>query len=493
MWTKKQLEETIGSQMSDYLLVVVSNRQPYSQVSRAGKIVMQRQPGGLVTALDPVLQAARGTWIAVGTSPYDRATAAENAVAYVPPENPSYKLKRIFLTKEEMDRYYYGYSNESLWPLCHIAYTRPVFEAQDWEAYRNVNRKFADAVLEEVGDQKAFVWVHDYHLTLVGKYLREANRPNIITSFFWHIPWPNPEIFQICPQKKEILEGMLCYDLLGFQIIYHCDNFMATVDRELESRIDRERNVIIYQNRETFVRAFPISVDTAAISASAAGEDGKARREKLKEELGLEGRKLILGIDRIDYTKGLPERFRAVDRFCEKYPEYKEKFVYFQLGEVSRIRVPRYKQLNDELNALAEEINWKHSQGSWSPVHFTRRYFDYKDIVALFSMADLCLVSPLHDGMNLVAKEYVASQNDLCGVLLLSEFAGASRQLTDAVIINPYDTECFAESIYQAFEMPPDEREKRMRKMRAVMDENNIYRWAGKVLSQLLKFEFQEV
>ena len=351
---------------------------------------------------------------------------------------------------------------------------------------------FAGAVLEEAGNEHAFVWIQDFHLMLVAKYLKEANASNIITAFFYHVPWPNPEVFRICPQKKEILEGLLAHDLLGFQIRYHTDNFLAAVDQELESRIDREKISVNFQNRETLVRAFPISVDFEAISSLAGSETFKERGLKLREELSLEDKKIILGVDRIDYTKGLPDKLRAIDRFLEKYPDFKEKFVFFQMGQISRLHVPRYKQLNDEINALVEEINWKHSQGTWVPIVFTRAYMPYPDILALYGIADACIVSSLHDGMNLVAKEFTAARPDLNGVLMLSQFTGSARELTDALLINPFDIESFADTIHQALVMPADEKEKRMRKLREVVSQNNIYRWAGKVLSQLLKFEFQE-
>lgn len=492
MWNRELLQQTIQERMADYLLIAVSNRQPYSHQLKFGKIVCQKQPGGLVTALNPVLQTVRGTWIAVGRGAYDRQAVDAQGKVKLPPENPSYELKRLFLSKQEMDEYYYGYSNEGLWPLCHIAYTRPKFLASDWQTYQRVNQKFAEAILEEVGDQKAFVWVQDFHLVLVGKYLREANRSNLITSFFWHIPWPNPEVFRICPQKKEVLEGMLSYDLLGFQIRYHCDNFLAAIDHELEARIDREKMSVSYKNQETLVRPFPISVDFTSISDEAASDEVKKREDMVRENFGIGDKKLLVGVDRIDYTKGIPEKLRAIDRFLEKYPEYKEKFVFFQLGEVSRIHIPRYKELNDEINALVEEVNWKHSQGAWSPVILTRTYLDYLDILALYRTADACLVSPLHDGLNLVSKEFVSARSDGDGVLVLSQFTGAARELTDAVIINPYDSDSFADAIRLALEMPAEERAKRMKKMREVVEQNNIYRWAGKVLSQLLKFEFQE-
>ncbi len=492
MWTNKTLQETLKSKMADYQLIIASNRQPFHHLLKGGKLICQREPGGLVTAMDPVMQASGGTWVAAGGSQYDRQAVDSAGKVKLPPENPSYHLRRIFLTKEDRDAYYYGYSNEGLWPLCHLAYTRPVFLDADWQAYQRVNRMFADAILEEAGDQKVFVWVQDFHLALVAKYLKEANRSNIITSIFWHIPWPNAEIFKICPQRKEILEGLLAYDMVGFQILHHVQNFLATVDLELESRIDKERNVVSYQGHETLVRNFPISVDFDDISRKALKPEIKNRQEKLKQDFPIENKKLIVGVDRIDYTKGLVDKLRAVDRFLEKYPEWKEKFVFFQIGQISRIHIEAYKALNDEINALVERINWKHSQGDWAPIILTRAYIPYDDILALLAMADVCAVSSLHDGMNLVAKEYVSCRPDFDGVLLLSSFTGAAREFTDAVLINPYDPEGFADAIAQALNMPKEEREKRMRKMRELTGQQNIYRWAGKVLSQLLKFEFQE-
>lgn len=492
MWTKEQLQETIRTKMSDYHLIIASNRQPYSHKLKDMKVVCEKQAGGLVTALIPVMEAVHGTWVATGTSLYDRRALNENNKVMLPIENPSFALRRIFLTKEETDGYYYGYCNEGIWPLSHVAYTRPFFIGSDWKYYEKVNQKFAEAILEESGDRKTFVWIQDFHLALVAKYLKEANRPNIITSFFWHIPWPNPEVFGICPQKKEILEGFLSYDLLGFQIRHDADNFLATVDNVLESRIDYEKMSVSYQNKETFVRAFPISVDFEAISSQVQNETTQKRTEKIRDAFLLEDKKVIISVDRLDYTKGIPEKLRALDRFLEKYPDYKEKFVFLQIGQVSRIHIQRYKELNDELNGLVEEINWRHSQNSWQPIILTRTALSYQEIIALYRMAHVCIVSSLHDGMNLVAKEFVAARPDDRGVLILSQFTGAARELTDALIVNPYDYESFSDVILQALNMPEEEQEKRMRKMRTLVQEYNVYRWAGKVLSQLLQFEFQE-
>lgn len=493
MWTKEQLHRTIQERMADSHLVVVSNRQPFSHMTKDGKVVCQRQPGGLVTALIPVLQAAQGTWIATGTSEEDRQVVDVHGRVMLPPENPSYALRRIFPPKEDMDAYYDGYCNQGLWPLSHLVYTRPVFNLSDWEAYQRVNRMFADAILEEVGYRQAFVWIQDFHLTLVAKYLKEAKRSNIITALFWHIPWPSPEVFTVCPQKKEIVEGLLAHDLLGFQTRYHCDSFLATVDKEVESLIDRPKSSVTRAGHETLVRAFPISVDFPSISGEALAPDVESRWHGVRDQYSLGDKKLLIGVDRIDYTKGICDRFRAVDRFLEKNPQYKGELVFFQIGQMSRMQVQRYKDLNDEIDKLVEDINRKHAMGSWIPIILARNHLSYEDILALYRKSDACLVSSLHDGMNLVAKEFVASRPDLGGVLILSQFTGAAQELKDALVINPFDQEAFAEAIAQALSMPKEEREKRMKKMRDIVEQNNIYRWAGKVLSELLKFELQEV
>ncbi|MBI2871142.1 MAG: trehalose-6-phosphate synthase [Candidatus Omnitrophica bacterium] len=492
MWTKESLIETIRARYADYHLVIVSSRQPYGHFMKDGKIICQRQPGGLVTALDPVMQAVQGTWIAVGDQKYDRQVVGKDNKVRVPAEAPSYDLRRIWLSKQEMDCYYYGYSNRALWPLCHVAYTRPEFSSKDWEGYEEVNRKFAEAILDEVGGRNAFVWLQDYHLTRVAKFLREANRPNIMSALFWHIPWPNPEVFSICPQKREVLEGLLSTDLLGFHTRHHLTNMLDTVDVELESRIDRERGVVSYQGHETQIKAFPISIDYKRTHDIASSQETRARSKALIERFGVGGMAVILGVDRIDYTKGILDKLRAVDRLLELHPEHKKKFVLLQQGQVSRIHIPRYKQLNDEINAAVEAINWKHSEAEWSPVILTRDYMDYEEIIALYRIAQACLITPLHDGMNLVAKEFCAARVDQGGVLVLSQFTGSAWELTDALIVNPYDSDGVAAALDRALRMDPEETRTRMGRMRKVIRENNIYRWAAKVLSALARLEFQE-
>ncbi|MFC1870263.1 trehalose-6-phosphate synthase [Chloroflexota bacterium] len=491
MWTCQGLNDLVKEKLSSYLFVVVSNREPYVHIFSGREIVAQVPASGLTAALDPVMQACGGTWIAHGGGNADREVVDKDNKVGVPPVEPRYLLKRVWLSKEQEDGYYYGFSNEALWPLCHTVYTRPVFEESDWNTYKKVNEMFAQAVLDEVGDKKAFVFIQDYHLTLLSSLIREKN-PNIISAQFWHIPWPNPEAFRICPWQEEILHGLLGNDLLGFHIRYHCNNFLETVDREIEAKIDRDRYEVVYGGRKTAVRPFPISVDFEEISQEAQKEDVTAEIERLKSRMGIEAEMVGVGMDRMDYTKGIPDRLRAVARFFEKYPEYCGRMVFIQAGVLSRIQLGTYKKLNEEIDSLVEEINWKYGTGRWKPIVYLREHLPPVTLMALRRMAKFFVVSSLHDGMNLVAKEFVASRFDEDGVLILSPFTGASWELTDALLINPYATDHFAEAIRNALVMPRAERRKRMRKMRAVVRENNIYKWAADIISDMVKFEFGE-
>ncbi|MEJ2745755.1 MAG: trehalose-6-phosphate synthase, partial [bacterium] len=468
------------------------NRQPYVHVHQKGQIACRRGAGGVITALDPVMKACGGMWVAFGNGDADRKVSDQDGKIRVPPDNPEYTLKRVWLTKDEEVGYYYGYSNESLWPLCHTVFNRPAFRKEDWDYYVKVNEKFADAILKEIGDSKAFVWIQDYHLCLLPKMLKERASNQLITAHFWHIPWPGYEAFRICPQGREILDGLLANDLIGFHIRYHCNNFLDVIAREIECKIDRERYSIVRGGHETLIRPYPISVDFEGIDQLATSPQVKALQESLLQELNISGLKILTGLDRIDYTKGIPERLLAVDRLFEHHPELKEKVVFVQMGHLSRIHIEKYKYLNDEINALVERINWKHSTDGWHPIVMVRRHLSLEEALALYRIADACIVSSLQDGMNLVAKEFVSSRSDSQGVLVLSQFTGASRELTDAVLINPYDRDQFGEALYHAIMLPPDERQRRMERMRAVVRRNNIFRWAGKIMSELLKFEFNE-
>lgn len=483
VWTELKLKNLINAKLGENALFVVSNREPYMHVSDqpGGPVQCVRPAGGVVAAIDPILKACGGTWVAQGSGNADKQFVNSENKLGVPPEDNRYILKRVWLTPEEEEGYYYGFANEGLWPLCHITHTRPIFREADWLMYQKVNQKFADAVLEELPQKSSFVFIQDYHFTLMAGMIKKQ-RPDTTVALFWHIPWPNAEVFSICPYQKEIIDGMLSCDLIGFHVQFHCNNFMDTVNRLLECRINWEKHSVVRANRETYVRPFPISVDPL-MNDKSAGNPKSA--DYVKTFYDLEGRTIFLGVERIDYTKGIIERILAIDRFLEKYPEYKDKFVFVQLGAPSRTLIKKYQDLIDEIDTLVEKINVKHGTAAFKPIIYLKRQFSIEEVIPFYLTADVCVVSSLHDGMNLVAKEYVSAKSDLDGMLILSCFTGASKELTDAIPVNPYSTEEFADAFKQAMDMPPEERRQRMQKMRAIIKENNVYRWAGNIITEL--------
>ena len=483
-WTRQRLRAHALDALGGGRLVVVSNREPYMHQLVDGRPSLIIPAGGLVTALDPVLQSCGGLWVAHGAGEADRDTADAKGRIQVPPDDPRYTLRRVWLTREEEQGYYYGFANEGLWPLCHLAHERPQFRAPEWDHYVRVNQRFADAVLEEVGDDDAMVLVQDYQLALVPRLLK-AGRPGLRVGIFWHIPWPNPEGFRICPWRAEILHGMLGADVVGFHLQQYCNNFLDTVDRMVEARLDWDHFAVELQGHVSQVRPFPISVEGWNERGVPAGDELRRRTTALRERHKLGDGPIALGVERIDYTKGLAERFRAVARFFEKAPQYRERITFVILGAPSRTHIRRYRELISDLETLADEINWRFRTDTWKPLHFLVAHHDAATVNAFMRTASLCVVSALHDGMNLVAKEYVAAREDGDGVLILSEFAGAARELSDALIINPYDTEQFADAIRYAIEMPAEERRSRMERMRRVVEENNVYRWAADLMTAL--------
>lgn len=486
MWTRDSLHEFVAEEFKDYRFVVVSNREPYVHSLVQGVIQCDMPPSGLTAALDPVMRACGGTWVAHGSGNADRETVDGKDRVRVPPDDPRYTMRRIWLTKQEEDGYYYGVSNDALWPLCHIAYTRPTFNDDEWETYRQVNERFARAVLEEVGADRAFVFVQDYHLTLLPRMLREANS-RLVVAQFWHIPWPNREAFRICPWQNEVLEGLLGNHLLGFHLRYHCNNFLETVDRTIEARVDYDRYQVIRGGKNTEVRPFPISIDFEEVEAAAQGPEVEAEMRRLRKALDLDGRVVGMGLDRIDYTKGIPDRLRAIDRFLDRHPDYRGRLVFIQTGVPSRVHVPAYRRINDEIDTLIEETNWKYETGHWKPVIDLRGPLSPLTVMALRRLSHFAIVSSLHDGMNLVAKEFVASAVDNDKVLILSQFTGAAQELSDALLVNPYAADEMAETIRSALEMPLEEKERRMKRMRAVVHENNIYKWAADIVTKMAK------
>jgi trehalose-6-phosphate synthase len=445
-----------------------------------------RPASGVVTAIDPILRACGGTWIAHGSADADREFVNSKNKLGVPPQDNRYILKRVWLTKEEEEGYYYGFANEGLWPLCHVTHTRPIFRESDWQMYKEVNLKFAESILEELPAKSPFIFIQDYHFTLLPKIIKEK-RPDATIALFWHIPWPNPEVFAICPYQQEIISGMLACDLIGFHVQFHCNNFLDTVNRLIECRVDTEKFSIVRANKETLVRAFPISVDGYGDSEKERVDP--AQIDKLRDEFSLKDKIIAVGVDRIDYTKGIVERILAIDRFLEKYPQYKNKFVFIQLAAPSRTHIKRYHELMGEIDELVEKQNWKYSDGDWRPIIYLKRHFSPEEIKPYYVLADICIVSSLHDGMNLVAKEYIASKRDLNGALILSRFTGAARELADAVQINPYSIEEFADAIKFSLEMPETEKKKRMENMRKIVRENNIYKWAGDIITELVSLK----
>ncbi len=484
-WTRERLEEVAQTRLGGAKLIVVANREPYINRHHNGEIQWMRPAGGLTTALDPVMQACGGTWVAHGSGDADRAVADCYGRVRVPPDEENYTLRRVWLTPQEEAGYYDGFANSSLWPLCHQVYRRPTFEPAHWDAYQRVNEHFAEAVLEEAQDGPALVFVQDYHFALLPKILKER-RPDLVIAQFWHIPWPNPETFRVCPWANEILEGMLANDLLSFHTQYHCNNFLETVDRLLECRLDREHFAIERHEHRTCVKPFPISVDPN-LAAEYLGDCWPLRETALRERYNLGDRPLLVGVDRIDYTKGIPERLRALDRMLEKSPEWIGRFHFLQVGAPSRTSLAAYRDLSDEVLRLSTDINAKYGSDTWQPIVFLNENVGPHDITLLYRVAAGCVVSALHDGMNLVAKEFVAARDDEQGVLVLSRFTGAARELSEACLVNPFHVDEMADALLGALTMPAEEQKRRMRKMRAQVATHNIFRWAGMLLSEVGK------
>jgi trehalose 6-phosphate synthase len=482
-WTAERLAVHIRELFGASRIFVLSNREPYMHVLQGRETVCMVPPSGLVTALEPVLRACDGVWVAHGSGSEDAQNVDEHDRLRVPPGDPHYTLRRVWLSSEEEAGYYDGFANEGLWPLCHIAHTRPIFRASDWECYQHVNEKFAAALLEEMKDSaNPIVFVQDYHFTLVPRIIK-ASRPDVRVAIFWHIPWPNPEAFGICPWQAKLLDGLLGADLIGFHIPLHCNNFLSTVDRVLESRTDREHMTVRQGGHTSTVRPYPVSV--ALDGSKSERKTPRLSREELLKEFGLRCETLIVGVDRMDYTKGIVERLMAVEKLLEEHPFYLERLTMVQIAAPSRSRISSYIELNRKVKETVERINQRYQTALWKPILLIERQCSHAEVDRWYRAGAVCLVTSLHDGMNLVAKEYVAARDDEDGVLVLSKFTGAATELLDALIVNPYDPEGVAEAIHQGLEMDRTERRMRMQRMRHHVMDHNIYRWAASILSDL--------
>ncbi len=472
-------------------LIVVSNREPYIHRRQNGRIECITPASGLTTALDPILRASSGVWVAHGSGNADREVVDATGHIPVPPDHPSYTLKRVWLPEDLEREYYYGLANEGLWPLCHVVFQRPRFSLKNWNSYREANQIFADAVLEEAAGEPAFVFIQDYHLGLLPRMLKTRN-PNLIVAQFWHIPWPNRETFRAFPWKDELLDGLLGNDLLGFHLRYHCDNFLDTIDRNVEALVEVDQGHVHRGGHRTTVGAFPISIDYADHERQARSEEVSCATAQWRDVIPAQTEMLGIGIDRIDYTKGIPERLQALDLLLEEHPEYVGRLTFLQVGVPSRTAIAPYDSLNCSLSAQVEFLNRKWRRGSWQPIVFIRRHIDQTALIALHLIADFCVVSSLHDGMNLVAKEFVASRVDGDGVLILSAFTGAARELSGALVVNPFAPNELLDAMHTALTMSAVERRRRMNRMRSVVADHNIYRWAGNIVLALSGIEATE-
>ncbi|HWB86522.1 MAG TPA: trehalose-6-phosphate synthase [Bryobacteraceae bacterium] len=486
MYSNSQLQSVIQERLGQAgRLIIVSNREPFVHEHRDGSIRCSRPAGGVTSALNRLLDGSSGVWVAQGSGSADRDVVDRYSHVMVPPECPRYTLRRVWISEKLRREFYSGLANQALWPLCHTVYRRPRFSSAEWKSYRAVNRIFADAVIEEAAGGPAIVFIQDYHFGLLPRMLKERNR-NLSVAHFWHIPWPTPDVFSGFPWKEELLEGLLGNDLLGFQLREHHTNFLHSVSRFSEAVVDSESGRVLSPRNTTTLGHFPIGIDFDRHCAAADSAETAAAMETWKQRIG-SGVRLGVGIDRIDYTKGIPERIRALDIFLERHPEWRGKLVFVQVGVPSRMEIAEYRLLADEIGALVAAVNARWGTGSWQPIQFVRENLPAEQMIALHRLAAFCLVTPLHDGMNLVAKEFVASRDDLQGALILSRFAGASGELNSAILVNPFSEDEIAAAIWTALTLSPSDARRRMSRMRASVQSNNIYRWASGILSALVQ------
>ena len=481
-WTAQALHQVVRDQLRSPQMIVVSNREPYiHNRGDDGRPLVHLPASGMVTALEPIVRACAGTWIAHGSGTADRQVVDIHDRIRVPPSDPAYLLRRVWLTPEEEEGYYYGFSNEGLWPLCHLAYVRPAFRESDWQTYRAVNEKFAAVVAREARESNPVVLIQDYHFALLPRFVRER-KPNATIVLFWHIPWPNAETFGVCPWKHEMLLHLLSADILGFHTRYHCQNFLATVDRFVECQIDHEHMTVTLQGHVCHVVPYPISIEWPPRQLDHLPPVSVARAD-VRRRYGIGADvSLGIGVERWDFTKGIIERFHALEILLDRRAHLRGKVTLLQIAAPSRSKLPAYRTLQEQTLSEVERINSRFRTDSWQPIVLVDTQQAPEAVWELYRAADFCIVNSLHDGMNLVAKEFAAARDDEDGVLILSTFAGASRELLEALLVNPFDVSETAAAIETAIEMPRDQRRERMQLMRRTVKENNVYRWAGRML-----------
>jgi trehalose 6-phosphate synthase len=474
--------------LSDCKFILVSNREPYEHLRGVQGIEVRQPPGGLVTALDPTMRRTQGTWVAWGSGSADREVSDEAGRLRVPPDENCYTLRRVWLDDGDINGYYHGFANQALWPLCHMLIQHFEFRTEFWERYRTVNMRFAHAVADEAErcSGRAMAWIQDYHFALASEYLR-AMRPSLFIHQFWHIPFPPPDILRLLPANthQAVLRGMLGNDLMEFQIDRYAANFLDCVDRFIdEAHVDRAHETIAFRNRTVHVGAFPISIDVAQFEEMASSPESEARIATLRERYAHGVRQLGVCVDRIDYTKGIPERIRALETLWSEFPELRERFTFIFVATPSRSDLAAYLALENEVVQSVMRINKRFGNDDWTPIVLINENVDSDLLAAVYRAADLCIVSSLQDGMNLVAKEFVACQLDEHGVLILSRFTGSAEEIDGALLINPFNVDGFVAAIRTALEMSPEERRRRMRRMRRQLHQSTIFDWLDSILAR---------
>ena len=469
-------------------LILLSNREPYEHVRGAESIEVRQPAGGLVSALDPTMRRTHGTWVAWGSGAADRECCDGTGRVRVPPDDPSYTLRRVWLDEADVDGFYLGFANSVLWPLCHMLIHHYDFREEYWERYRVVNQRFAQAVAEEstLVDGTPMVWIQDFHFALAPEMVREIS-PGLLIHQFWHIPFPPPDILRLLPggAHTALLRGLLGNDLLEFHTDRYAVNFLDSVRHHVpDAIVDGQQKTVSYRGRTIHVGVFPISIDVKRYEGLASSAENASLASRLRDRYAKNGRQLGVSVDRIDYTKGIPERLQALELLWTVSPDLREKLTIVLIATPSRSEVPAYQKLELEIIATVMRINERFATDGWTPIVLIHHNVDAEQLAAVYRAADFCIVSSLQDGMNLVAKEFIACQTDERGMLILSRFAGAAEEIDGAILINPFNTEGVAEGIRRALAVDRAERTQRMQRMRSKLRESTIFDWLESILAR---------